>query len=218
MATGQNENRDLFDQTFLNIFEGISNAVIEATANSVNHIMAASNEFLSSKAQKALADFHALYFDSANLTNEKSDINKDVDDLFDEIKAHVESGGDVDKKIAGIREDEEKKQMRLSLSAIQKELESVISLDAGVRKKLVPVLTSMQFEDQVRQVLTRLPKIWQIVLDEEKRKTLPDKIISSIQSLLTSKLEQEAFFKEVLKKPLPKMLKDAETWLDSILE
>ena len=46
---------------------------------------------------------------------------------------------------------------------MQKQLESLITLEAGLREKLVPAMMSMQFEDLVRQRMQRIDTMWRTV-------------------------------------------------------
>lgn len=201
-----------FDAIFLQIFSGIATSVVATTNQAVTSFLSASTTFMSSAAQKALIDFHSLYFDPQNASQTQS--NKDVDDLFDAIKTKVDAGGDA----GDVQEDEEKKKVRLSLAAIQKELESIISLDQGVRQKLIPALAAVQFEDLVRQILDRQQRIWETTAKNERDGKSPNETVQQIKSIVGSRIELNALYKFVLKEPPPAVFEENENWLDYIVE
>ncbi len=206
-----------FDAMFLQIISEINLSIISLTENAVCEVIKASTGFLSVDAQNAIEQFHNLYFSSA--TKEKSKINAEVDDLFDSISAQLDSGIDPTQILENIKEDETSEKERLSLAALQKHLESLITLETGLREKLVPAITSMQFEDNVRQRLTRLNSIWAMGMAHINSGKQSDeaKVTDSILNLMNSNIEREFFYKHVLLKEPPPFSDDSETWFDSLI-
>jgi hypothetical protein len=152
------------DQVFLSVVLRMNAVIVSETSKSVEKILNLSMNFLSEKGQNALQEFYNLYFATNNIEKQKNDVNKEVDDLFDAIQAELETTGDVSNvNLDSIEEDEEKKKNRLAIAAIQKQLESIITLETGLREKLVPAMMSMQFEDLVRQRISRIDTMWKTV-------------------------------------------------------
>lgn len=206
----------MFDETFLQVLENISNSVIQTTSESVEAIVGASQTFLSSAAQKAIADFHELYFSSNLVGDQKNDVSAEVDDLFEEIQRRIAAGEE--HTLTDLKEDEAKKQTRLGLAAIQKELETIITVDESLKEKLVPALMAMQFEDTLRQVLSRLPRLWHEALSMQDAGAQQTQIIETLSNILSTKLERNIYFPLVANTPVPKQLENDGTWFDTLLE
>ena len=210
-------NQSDFDARFSAIIKGLTAAIVEITEQSVAQIMQASTTFLSDSAQKALANFHSLYFSAGDLSEQNSDVNKEVDVLFDSIQTQVAAGKSENEISAGVYEDAEKKQARLALSAFQKQLESLITVEAGVREKLVPVLMSMQFEYFVRQRLSHITLIWDDLLEalnQDNAKT--EAVTACMLTRLTSNGEKEVFYRVVLQQEPPANLAQEQTWFTDL--
>jgi hypothetical protein len=75
----------------------------------------------------------------------------------------------------------------------------------------------MQFEDALRQRLTRMEEAWKILLgaDPKDDRTFND-MMAKIAKNLGSSAEREAFFSTVLKKPAPKEMIDEMTFFDTL--
>jgi hypothetical protein len=195
---------NILDDAFLNILQDWAALVSEGASGAVEMIMTSSGAYLSEDQQKAVLDFHNLYFGSDGVSESKEAVNREVDDLMDVIQAEMAGGS-----LSNIKENEDAKQARLSLSAVQKRLETIIQLETGLKDKLVPVLTSMQFEDVLKQRLTRMVSGWKSSIDAmptsaEDVAAVAEKIGTS----LGTTVEREAFFPVVLKRPAPKDVVD----------
>jgi hypothetical protein len=203
------------DDAFLNIIQDWTMMVHEGAASAVELIMSNSGEYLTAEQQKAVTDFHDLYFGEEGVAESKESVNREVDDLMDAIQAEMASGVPA-ADLSGIKEDEHAKQARLSLSGVQKKLETIIQLETGLKDKLVPVLTSMQFEDTLKQRLERMIGAWRTSLESlpataEDVSTVAEKIGKS----LGSAIEREAFYPVVLKRAAPKDVVDDLTMFES---
>lgn len=203
------------DDAFLNIIQDWTMMVHEGAASAVELIMSSSGEYLTAEQQKAVTDFHDLYFGTAGVAESKEAVNREVDDLMDAIQAEMASGVPA-ADLSGIKEDEQAKQARLSLSGVQKKLETIIQLETGLKDKLVPVLTSMQFEDALKQRLERMVGAWKTSLEAlpataDEVSTVAEKIGKS----LGSSVEREAFYPVVLKRAAPKDVVDDMTMFEA---
>jgi hypothetical protein len=197
------------------VVENMTLTINETINRSVQEILGISSRFMNEASHEALRDFHQLYFSSDALSTQKHDVNADVDLLFEAIQSTISSGGSVD----AIEENEENKTVRLGLAALQKQLESILQLDRGMREKLVPAIMSMQFEDATRQRLSHLTYMWNLVSEvaSESTKLMQERVDEEMKKTLTSAQERELFFPIVLLEPPPAVVDSDETWLSSLL-
>ena len=101
------------DRLFLDIVLQLNAGIVEGTSQSVRRILDLSMNFLSEKGQNALQEFYNLYFSTSSMEQQKSDVNIEVDDIFDAIQAELTSGGDLNSIDASqVQEDEEKRNSR----------------------------------------------------------------------------------------------------------
>ena len=130
-------------------------------------------------------------------------MNKDVDDIFDRVSEAVAKGENTDQ----IKNEDSSpiEQKRLQLSAIQKQLEAVITMEAGLREKLVPVLSSMQFEDGLRQRVEHLTNGWTKIIRNIliQQDSILFNIFEEIKDSLSSVEETKSFYHQVLKSEPP---------------
>ena len=144
------------DRLFVGILEELADHARAHAAESARNVFNLSKGYLSDNASDAMEDFFNIYFsDSEHIEKSKEEVNKDVDDIFDEVQAIMDAGGDLS-QFEEIKEDEELRDVRMGLSSIQKQLESIIRLEEGIREKLMPVMVSMQFEDAMNQRLDHI--------------------------------------------------------------
>lgn len=136
------------DQTFLGILTKQCLAATEEAASCTASIFSLTANYIDQPEFETLQQFYDLYFKSGgDVDQKKNQVNEDVDDLIAILQAQQERG----EELTVADEDEEKKRERLSLAAIQKKLETLITLDGGIRDQILPALSSMQCEDAVRQ-------------------------------------------------------------------
>lgn len=212
------------DAAFFGVLDGMCSTIIRITEGAVTKVLDASGSFLSAPAQKALQDFHALYFGDGGLAAQSSQVNAEVDDLFESISRQLASGtgseeaGSIAAIAERVTEDTESKNLRLALSGLQKQLETLITVEAGVRGKLLPLLASMQFEDLTRQRLTRLSQAWQHIaaLLSGADASLAD-CTAAIEAGLGSATERGLFYPLVLGQEPPAQLHDDETWFTHLI-
>ncbi len=188
------------DRLFIGVLEELANHARDHAAESARNVFNLSKGYLSENASNAMEDFFNIYFsDSEQIEKGKEEINKDVDDIFDEVQAIMDAGGDLS-QLEDIQEDEELRDFRMGLSSVQKQLESIIRLEEGIREKLMPVMVSMQFEDAMNQRLDHIIMGWRIMM--QTLSMAPDGDLQStanqLSELPSSINEIELFYHEVM--------------------
>lgn len=181
---------DSLDSAFLSVYGELAQGAMDVAAQATQEVFQLSNSYLSQSANDLLKQFYALYFGDGEVATRKEQINKEVDDLFDQIQAQVDAGCAVD-----VQENDAAKKERLGLSGLQKQMEGLITLDKGIREKILPAIYSMQFEDMVRQRLEHLVKMWQSRPKAEDAEVLA--------TYCTSQSESKSFYTHVLHRPAP---------------
>ena len=225
----QNITAAEFDQKFLSAFKLLCASIHKNMEDSVMQVFRCSNSFLSETAQKALEDFYSLYSDNENMAKQRDAVNRSVDELFEQAKSQLAQVQDVANAQIILTEDAELNSKRLGMSAIQKQLETLITLDAGIRERLLPALMSMQFEDAVSQTLKRVVAIWEKLIDhvgiienpdltDADRATMCADLKEFIRHKVVASTEIKAFYRSVLKEsPPPDNVLVKESWLSSLI-
>lgn len=207
------------DKLFLNILYDICQMVIQNANHSAEYILKLSGNFLNQSVHNALKEFHQLYF-SANkfLKQTSKEINDDVDDMIKSIQSLLDDGKIVDSD--AIKEGNSTTN-RLSLAGLQKKLEKIITLDENIKDMLIPVLSSMQFEDILQHRLKNMIKAWEITLnhnDPQHIEMNTEIIAESIAGLLTSHAERKLYYSLVLKSEPPDGIDEAVGFLDALID
>ena len=144
------------DNRFLELYKHLSSDAVDKAASCTGQVFEISQDFLNTGAADILKKFYDLYFGGKDIESRKEEMNRDVDDMIDQIKENLDKGEDL-QNIA-LKDDSEVE--RLGLSALQKQLEGLITMDEGIRQKIIPALATMQFEDAVRQRLEHISHMW----------------------------------------------------------
>jgi hypothetical protein len=205
MSRKKTDAKRQLDDLFLKVLGSMIDDVVKTSATASEQVIKLSSDFLSEKAQTALSRFHTLYFASAEVEQSKADVNADIDRMFDAVQGELAKGSDDAAIGKAVTENNELKEVRLQLAGVQKELETLISLESGIREKLVPVLTCMQFEDVMRQRLEHVMIAWHAIVAGIG----PDEILDvelaaiEVEANLTSVEETAQFYRIVLKKEPP---------------
>lgn len=204
MTTALNslETQEL-DTAFFAILAGMKGSVNQAAAQASETILTSASSYVSDSARAALANFYKLYTAGADPQAGTMAVNRNVDDVFDQVKEQVEAGG-ADAPIE-ILEDQSATLTRLSFSGVQKELEAIIRMDDGIRKKLIPILANLQFEDAVRQRLDHIEQAWSILIGQLRSPEDLDLELVTLEmsGLTTSVAERKLFYNIVLKSEPP---------------
>lgn len=193
-----------FDKLFLTIFSDLSQQSISHAACSTEEIFKLSSDFLSKPATDILRRFQELYFGEDKFKERNEKVNKDVDNIIEQVEKTIKKGEDP-KAFGVIEEDQIIKIERLGLSGLQKRLEGLITLDVGIREKIIPALNSMQFEDAVRQRLDHILKAWEMTTEYAAKDDIEGlKLLSrEIADILSSIEETNAYYEIVLKEDPP---------------
>lgn len=170
--------------------------LIAATAESFTvEVMSLSTDKITKRDMTTLQKFHDLYFDQSSSSKE---VNHEVDNLLEQAMAAQESGDKIELQVDAAAEEK-----RLGLSAVQKEIETLISVEDGFREKVAPILASMQFEDAVRQRLEHIQKGWGEIFSKN---FVEDQIdIELLKGMLSSVEETEDFYTLVLNEKPPEV-------------
>ncbi|NRA46624.1 MAG: hypothetical protein HRU09_16875 [Oligoflexales bacterium] len=202
------------DLLFLQILDTFVVKIASLARSSTEYILEVSNTFLDEKAKNALVDFHNLYFGDSKIGETSKQVNAEVDDMLESLQSILNEGKEL--TLNSIEESEEGKLNRLSLSGLQKRLEMIISMDVGIKEKLIPILHSMQFEDFLNQRLLHIRKIWAhvISLESNQANINLDKLKETLAKYPSSMDEREDFYNIVLKKDPPEGLKERQSLVD----
>lgn len=201
--------REAFDKVFLQILEKQVEAALIEASSCTQSILELSAQYLDQPAFETLQKFHDLYFSRDNEA-QKAALNAEVDDMVSQLQAQLEAGQDL-----AILEDEEKKQRRLSLSAVQKKLESLITLDGGIREQVLPALASMQCEDAIRQRVVHVVGAWaSFMMLLSGKRTDAKNVMREIGKTLTSVDETGDYYRIVLGEEPPAGLDSRSTFLE----
>lgn len=204
------------DEKFFSILHEWTELSGQCAESAVLMILNNSGEYLTDEQQKAVTNFHDLYFSDGDVASSKESMNREVDDLIDAIRTEMDTGKKSNYEFR-VNEDDDAKKTRLSLSGVQKSLETIIQLESGLKDKLVPVLTSMQFEDTIKQRLRRLVMAWEMSFKGPINSQ--DEIVAVAEAIglrLGSQVERDAFYPNVLKREPPRDAVEEITFLDSL--
>lgn len=197
--------KEELDVIFLRIFETLGQSALAGAAACTGAIFELSSNYMDKPAFESLRKFYDLYFGSGDIDRKKDEINADVDLIVMKLQQRLEAGESLD-DAPDLEENEEVKKQRLSLSAIQKQLEGLIVLDAGIKDQVLPALASMQFEDAIRQRLVHVINAWWKVGDILHKGLKPNEIeevARDLSKMLSSVEETRSFYELVLNEKAP---------------
>lgn len=190
-----------FDRKFLEFYQAASTDTIDKARVCTDKVFELSSTFMNKDTTQVLRKFQELYFGNKKVEARKEKINQEVDDLIDQIQDQMDQGGEV--KV--VAEDEAARTERLGLAGLQKKLEGLITLDEGIREKIVPAVSSMQFEDAVRQRLDHINQMWGRLAGELLGESTPDlrQLGEQLAAMCSSVEETADFYKIILKEDPP---------------
>ena len=138
-----------YDDTYLLIFSGLSHYLSNTVESSVEQIIELSHSFLSDEATQAISDFHRLYEANAGIDAYKNSINDQVDELLNYIQNHdsVDKTGEL--TALECLDQGELSSSNLSISTLQKDIEALVTMEADIKNRILPIIHSLQFEEQV---------------------------------------------------------------------
>lgn len=117
-----------YDRSFFNIYSGLSEYMLDNVQQSVAQIIKMSEEFMGDDASRAIHDFQRLYESNSEIDAYKNSINDHVDDLLDYIQSHDSVNNEEEKELLNQLDQGELTASRLSFSALQKDVEALVTL------------------------------------------------------------------------------------------
>lgn len=198
--------KEELDVIFLRIFESLSLSALAGAAACTGAIFELSSNYMDKPAFESLRKFYDLYFTTGEMDKKKDEVNANVDDIVATLQERLAAGQDIETAAIGIDDNEEVKRQRLSLSAVQKQLEGLIVLDSGIKDQILPALSSMQFEDAIRQRLAHVVQAWWKVgdvLHKDLNTEQLDGVTRELAKILSSVEETKSFYELVLNEPAP---------------
>ncbi len=197
--------KEELDIIYLRIFEALSYSALAGAAACTGAIFELSSNYMDKPAFDSLRKFYDLYFAQGDIDKKKDEVNAAVDDIVAQLQEKMASGEELDSSM-DLHEDEELKKQRLSLSGVQKQLEGLIVLDAGIKDQILPALASMQFEDAIRQRLSHVVQAWWKmgeVLHKEANPSELESVARDLAKMLSSVEETRSFYELVLNEKPP---------------
>lgn len=187
-------------------------AIAEATA-CTETIFKLASLYLRREAFEALSKFYELYFDQTH-DAKKTAVNAEVDEIFEAALASLNQDDHHQPSSEHIHEDQESKRLRLAMAALQKQLEGLIVLDSGIRDEIVPALSSMQFEDSLRQRLNLVAAGWKTMIEQKSQILQEGSAVSLARDLAkrtSSVQETELYCRHVLDEDAPAEVAQGQT-------
>lgn len=91
------------------------------------------------------------------------------------------------------------------MSGVQKQLEGLITLNAGIKEQIIPALSSMQFEDAISQRIDHLLQGWKKINDFLHNMTMLDAepLARELAGICSSVEETESFYRLILDEEPP---------------
>lgn len=189
------------DDIFFSIMTELGKNSVEGAAQCTNAIFKLTSNYVDRPAFEVLKKFHDFYFGSQDIESRKNDVDQGVSDLFEQIQSRVLRGED----LSGVTENEAVKKRRLGLAGVQKQLEGLITLNAGIKTQIIPTLSSMQFEDAINQRIAHLVEGWKKINEFLHNTALLDAgpLARELAKVCTSVEETSDFYEIVLEEELP---------------
>ncbi|MCX6127554.1 MAG: hypothetical protein NTX25_00650 [Proteobacteria bacterium] len=210
------KSRTELDQIFLEIFEALGQSALDGASSCTSAVFDLSSSYIEKPAVDSLRKFHELYFAKGDIADKKDLVNSEVDDMFEYLQNKLAAGENIDEG-ADYLEQEESKQRRLSMSGVQKQIEGLITLDSGIREKILPALASMQFEDAIRQRLSHVVEAWRLVANALQQNLSPaawSDLARQIANKLSSVEETQSFYELVLNEKAPEGNKERSIFIE----
>jgi len=208
------QNVEHVDIAFVEIARDLFDLVTRTSSEATQKILDMSSSYLNERAQTALRNFYDLYFNDAGVAETKASINVEVDDIFEQASAANSKGESLEQMQVSVKETSDRRNDRVGLSAVQKELETIITLDSGMKDKLMPVLSSMQFDDMLSHRLKNIMTIFDKIsathgeMSDQQWQEFHEEVLKE----LSSAHERKQFYEIVLKTEAPSEVNESEMW------
>ena len=206
----QSEAMETIDHLFLSLMRQYFDHALGQAGQATEKVFQVSSAFLSEPATNLLREFQSLYFSSGVMERKKEEINRKVDDLFEQASSQLSSNI---KEILLTEQDDDEKE-RLQLAQLQRRLEAMISIDANIRQHIVPAMSSMQCEDAVRQRLDHILAGWTLIITAmEAENTDWEAVKDALAELPSMVTESTPLYELVLRRPPPEAGATSDTLL-----
>lgn len=199
------------DKVFCQILQGLASYATSSAAACTDAIFNLSSNYIDKPAFDALNDFHNLYFDNQNLDSDKDAINSEVDDIVAMAQEALAKGEDLS-TTSSIVEDEEAKNRRLGLAGVQKRMEGLITVDAGLKEQVLPALSSMQFQDAISQRMDHLVLGWNEIIAADSNEV--EAVARRLAEKCSSVEETSEYYKIVLQEDPPAETADRSVFFE----
>ena len=213
----KNEDLKALDLAMVGIIGDLCSGAIQNASSAVQSILEISANYIDSDAKSALIEFRSLYIGNEDVGRESERVNDGVDNLIEELQTKMEMGEDLS-SISSSEDSglDELARNRMALAALQKRLEKIISLDDAIKVKLLPILTSMQFEDLIHQRLDHIVQMWTMAVQSFSEGSNQDhtEIAHQIAKILISKDERAIYYPKMLNEEPPQTLDDQKSISD----
>lgn len=215
--TSKAEQLKQMDDAFMAIVKDLSVKTVKNAGSAVENILEISAKFIDKKAKNAIDDFRSIYFENDEVRAETTKINDDVSDMVEELQRRAEMGEDLSAISTAEDVNNDSDAMnRMAISALQKKLEQIISFDEAIKNHLLPVLSSMQFEDIIRQRLEHIATMWILaisVMDDKAMNDFSD-VAEQMGACLTSFDERRVFYPAMLDREPPAEMGEQTSLMD----
>jgi hypothetical protein len=205
--------RDQLDALTLKIFRDLSDEAKANAGRSASRILDLSSTFISKQAHDTLSNFYQLYFGQA-LQEKRQQIDDDVARLVEEAQALM-AAGDV-AAMDGLQDDADRAQERIGVAHFQKQLEALITVNHDFKERLVPILSSMQFEDAMNQRMSHIVLAWSRTVEAlaQGGDGALEAAASDVAASLSSDAERQLYYAGVLREDAPQGLDEQSIWVD----
>ncbi|MBL4868876.1 MAG: hypothetical protein JKY67_21130 [Pseudomonadales bacterium] len=190
-----------YDELFENVLNSLSKNLLVTVQSATQQILDISTQFLSTEASKVISDFHHLYAADSHFEDLKDSVDQGVDELITLIQNNDSSNADELNNAIEKIDTHQMAAARLSFSALQKDMEALISLEDNIKNKVLPIFHGLQFEDLLCLMVKTIDSIWHEVISDIHQ-TEPFNIkstLTKIYSQLHCEKQRSLFFETVLK-------------------
>ncbi len=183
-----------YDNLSIRLLSALAGNALGNLSTSAGKMLDVACFFFDKDISKSLLSFHTLYLENSHLDNHKDDINQQADDIFAAAQLSVTAAQAVDFDAASQKKITE-------LANVQKELEALIQQDSLIKKRMVPVMQCMQYEDLISNRIQRLILCWEymILILRKPKEVSINQALEKFNHLLASEDEHQKFFESVLK-------------------
>ncbi len=182
-----------YDNLSIKLLSALAGNALSNISTSAGKMLDVACFFFDQDMSKSLLNFHKLYLENSHLDDHKDDINQQADNIF----AAAQSSQNEE----SLDFDAATQQKIAELASVQKELEALIQQDSLIKKRMVPVMQCMQYEDLISNRIQRLIMCWEYMMTllRKPNDVNINKGLEIFSSFLASEDEHQKFFESVLR-------------------